>query len=77
MFSDVTVVIGFSGAIGASFVGYITPSLMYLKVFAPEIKAAFQKSKLHGLYWAIMPTACLLFGILALVAGTVATILSI
>ncbi len=77
MFSNITVVIGFGGAIGASFAGYITPSLMYLKVFGPEIKAAFQESKLHGLYWAIMPTACLLLGLLALVAGTVATILSI
>ncbi len=68
---------GFGGAIGGSFVGYIMPSLMYLKTFESETRHAFQKSKLHGLYWATLPTACLLFGVTALVAGMVATVLDL
>ncbi len=68
---------GFGGAVGGSFVGFITPSLMYLKTFESEIRAAFQESMLQGLYWILLPTACILFGLLALVAGTVATSISI
>ncbi len=77
LFSDLTDVFGFGGAVGGSFVGFITPSLMYLKTFEPEIRVAFQKSKLQGLHWTLLPTACLLFGLFALIAGTVATSISI
>eukprot|EP01084_Bolivina_argentea_P027073 50322_1 len=76
-FDDLTSVLGLGGAIGGSSAGFIMPSILYLNVFKSEIMDAFQKSKLHGLYWAILPIACLLFGIMALVAGTVATVLDI
>ncbi len=76
-FDDLTSVLGLGGAIGGSSAGFIMPSILYLNVFKSEIMDAFQKSKLHGLCWAILPIACLLFGIMALVAGTVATVLDI
>ncbi len=63
---------GLSGALGGSFVGFITPALMYLVCFLPEMKAAFKSSKLWGLKWAALPASCLLFGLVSLTAGTVA-----
>ncbi len=72
-----TFVIGMGGAIGGSFAGFITPSILYLKVFTPEIMDGFQKSKLHGLYWVALPVACLLYGIFSLIAGTVGTVLTL
>ncbi len=68
---------GFGGAIGSSAVGYITPSLMYIKAFEPEIRNAFKKSKWHGFREAALPFLCLLFGLVAFFAGTVSTALSI
>ncbi len=76
MFSDLGTLISICGAIGASSVGYITPSLLYLQTFKPEIKDAFRQSRLQGLYWFTMPMACLLFGLVCLFAGTVETILA-
>ncbi len=70
MFSDLTFVIAISGPIGASFVGYIMPSSMYLKVFAPEIVNAFKESMLSGFSRTALPVICLLMGIMALVMGT-------
>ncbi len=70
MFDNLTFVIAISGAIGASFVGYIMPSLLYLKVFEPEIVHAFKGSILSGFHWAALPVTCLLFGLTALVMGT-------
>ncbi len=74
MFKDLSFVIGLGGAVGASFVGYITPSLMYIKIFRPEIVNVFEtKSKWHWIRCVFLPITCFLFGILALVAGTVGT----
>ncbi len=74
-FSNLEIVMGLGGAIGGSSVGFTAPSLIYLKTFRPEIMDAYKKSKLKGLSWVAMPVACLLFGVMALVAGTVSAIL--
>ncbi len=75
--SDLTSVIGLGGSVGGSFVGYTMPASMFLKAFQPEIKRAFKESTLKGLSWTVLPVACFLFGLMALVAGTYATLKTI
>ncbi len=74
---DLSFVEGLGGAaIGGSCVGYIVPSLFYMKTFRPEIEHTFAESTWKGIKSASLPVLCLLFGIFALFAGTVMTLLS-
>lgn len=87
VFSDLRIVLALTGALAASMLGYILPSLIYIRTFAVEweaMKSVFSPSshqykpllfeRLKSTEQFILPVSLCLFGVMAMVIG-VATVM--
>ncbi len=72
---DLGFVLSLTGAVSGSAVGYVLPPLAYFWAFKANFKRLWKESKSRLVLEWILPFTCFLFGSMALVLGTVTTIL--
>ncbi len=73
---DLGFVLSLTGAVSGSTIGYILPPLAFFMAFKANFQSAWQANKLQVIWDCILPGTCLIFGLIALLLGTITTFTS-